>query len=536
MALTGLSRSNLPDAFTRIVAQLADGIVSEGEGQSEYAEEAEKLGGNLSQYIEAAWPLVEPSTEYIPNWHIDAMADHLSAVSRGEIQNLIINVPPRCMKSITVAVMWPTWEWTTSPWERFLFSTYGSDLTIRDSMKRRRIVTSPWYRARWGHVFSLDRSQSSKKRFDNDQTGFSLASSVGGATTGEGGSRLVVDDPLKADEGYSDAARNAVNLWWRTTMSTRLNDPKTGARVIIMQRLHEDDLVGYLLERMGVGGTHYEHLMLPMEYEPKRQCVTSLPYRDPRTKAGDLLWEARYDRGEVEVLKKDLGEYNAAAQLQQNPAPSGGGMFKERWWRYWVPWGQLDNYPPVPIVSANGGIDYAVIEECPPIHKMILSQSWDCAFKDKKDSDWVVGQAWGRKDAQFFLLAQLRGQWGILKTVEAILRLTEMYPEAVEKLIEDKANGPAVISMLQKKVAGLIAVNPDKSKEARAAAAVPMVNAGNVYLPHPQIAPWVEGFIHEFSMFPAGKNDDQVDAFTQMAQHYLERQANSKPMRARRVA
>lgn len=498
--------------------------------------EKELMQESLPDYTRRAWHIIEPSTPFRQNWHIDAIFEHLEAVSAGQIHNLIINIPPRCMKSISVAVMWPTWEWTTRPEERFLFATYGSDLTIRDSIKRRNILNSHWYRSRWQDIFSLDPSQQSKRRYDNNKAGFCLASSVGGATTGEGGSRLVIDDPLKADQGRSALSRNAVNEWWRTTMSTRLNDMKTGARVIIMQRLHEDDLAGYLLDRMGKGGTHYEHLMLPMEYEVKRHCGTSIGWEDPRKHEGDLLWESRFDKNEVKTLNADLGEYNSAAQLAQNPAPSGGGMFKDRWWRYWVPWGRLADYPPVQIVKENGEIDYAEIVECPPHRLLTLSQSWDCAFKDKKDSDYVVGQLWGRQDAAFFLVDQLRGQWDILATISAIKQLTNAYPKAAEKLIEDKANGPAIISMLQRKVVGLIPVNPDKSKEARAQAAVPLVNAGNIYLPHPHLAQWVEAFIHEFSTFPVGKNDDQVDAFSQMIQQYLEQEAQLKTTSARRIA
>lgn len=491
---------------------------------------------SLMEYVRRAWHVIEPSTEFQENWHIDAIATHLEAVSTGKIQNLIINIPPRCMKSILVAVMWPTWEWTTKPSTRFLFATYGSDLTIRDSLKRRNLILSPWYNQRWNQVYRLDPSQKSKGRFDNNKTGFCLATSVGGAATGEGGDRIVIDDPLKADEGVSDAARAAVNQWWRTTMSTRLNDMKTGARVIIMQRLHEDDLVGYLLDRMGAGGTHYEYLMLPMEYEKKRHCATSIGWEDPRKREGDPLWPDRFDSGEVSTLKADLGEYNAAAQLQQNPAPSGGGMFKDRWWKYWVPYGRLEDYPPVQIRDEDGKVAYAEIVECPPHHRLTLSQSWDCAFKDKKDSDFVVGQLWGQSDARFFLLDQVRGQWNILSTIDAIVSMTKAYPSAVEKLIEDKANGPAIISMLRRKVVGLIPINPEKSKEARAQAAVPIVNAGNVYLPHPHIVQWVEPFIHEFSTFPVGKNDDQVDAFSQMIQVYLEKQTELKVAGARRRA
>jgi hypothetical protein len=224
---------------------------------------AERARRSLREYIRMAWHVVEPSTPYVHGWHIDAMCEHLEAVTAGEIRNLLITVPPRHMKSLTVSVFWPTWEWLTHPERRWLFSSYALSLAIRDSLKCRRLILSPWYQRHFGHVYALTDDQNAKLRFENDKTGYRLSTSVGGAATGEGGDRLVCDDPHNVREADSDVIRAATLVWWDETMSTRLNDPATGARVIIGQRVHENDLAGHVLEQGG-----YEHLCLRCEYEP----------------------------------------------------------------------------------------------------------------------------------------------------------------------------------------------------------------------------------------------------------------------------
>ncbi len=275
----------------------------------------ERAERSLSTFIQQAWQVLEPATPYSHNWHIDAICEHLEAVNRHEIRNLIINISPRCMKSLTVAVFWPVWTWINSPQERWLFATYGQSLTVRDSIKRRNLITSPWYQDRWGDRFQLTRDQNAKVRFENDRTGFMLATSVDGAATGEGGSKLVLDDPLKASDALSELSRTSVNRWWDQTMSTRLNDRKTGARVIIMQRLHEADLVGHLLDKMADGGTEYEHLMLPMEFEPERRCFTSLGFQDPRQEKGELMWPERFDQDSCPGIEAGLGQLRSGGSV-----------------------------------------------------------------------------------------------------------------------------------------------------------------------------------------------------------------------------
>ena len=248
---------------------------------------------SLRDFVDEAWPVVEPTTTLVPGWHVDAVCEHLEACTRGELRRLIINVPPRCTKSLLVSVFWPAWVWTTMPSKRWLFGSYAADLSVRDSLRRRDVILSRWYQQRWGGRFGLRYDQNQKMRFDNDRTGFRLATSTGGIGTGEGGDVIVADDPHNVIEAESDAQRRSVRRWWDQSMSTRGNDPTTVCHVVVMQRLHERDLCGHLLAQGG-----YEHLCLPMEFEPARRCVTSLGWSDPRSGEAELLCPGRFARAE----------------------------------------------------------------------------------------------------------------------------------------------------------------------------------------------------------------------------------------------
>jgi len=273
-----------------------------------------------------------------------------------------------------------------------------------------------------------------------------------------------------------------------------------------MQRCHQRDLSGHVLEQGG-----WEHLCLAAEYEgPGR--TTSIGFSDPRTEVGELLWPERFGPEEIESLKRSLGSYAAAGQLQQRPSPAGGGLFKRSWFRYFQPLGY--NLPPV-VVSMPDGTQRSIAAIEAPQHVEETIQSWDCTFKDLDTSDYVVGQVWGRLGPMFFLGDQVRARLDCPGTVKAVRDLTNKWPGTVAKLIEDKANGSAVIQMLAREIPGLLPVNPEGGKVARAAAVSPLIEAGNVYLPHPMYAPWVNDFIEECAAFPNGAHDDQVDAMTQ---------------------
>jgi hypothetical protein len=286
----------------------------------------------LRDFVLQAWAVLEPSTPFVQGWHIDAIIEHLEAVTNGQIRNLLINVPPRHMKSLLVSVFWPSWEWMRWPERRWLYSNYAASLSIRDSIKCRRLIESPWYQARWGD--------------DNDPSGYRLATSVGGAVTGEGGDRIICDDPHNVQEAESDSVRKSTVDWFGVVMSNRVNDPKTAARVVVMQRCHQQDLSGHLLEQGG-----WDHLCLPAEYEgPTRG--TSIGLVDTRENHGELLWPDHFGPQEIDSLKRSLGSYAAAGQLQQRPSPLEGGLLKRAWWRFWQPHGA--NLPPVKVRLSDG--------------------------------------------------------------------------------------------------------------------------------------------------------------------------------------
>ena len=461
---------------------------------------------SLHEFVRQAWHVIEPLTPFVAGWHIDAIIDHLESVTHGDIRQLLINVPPRHMKSLLVSVLWPAWEWILHPERRWLYSSYAATLSIRDSVKCRTLIESLWYQSFWGDRFALSSDQNTKSRFNNDRSGYRIATSVGGAATGEGGDRIVCDDPHNVQEAESDAIRLSTTDWFDQVMSTRVNDPRTAAKVVVMQRCHQQDLSGHLLAQGG-----WEHLCLPAEYEgPTR--ATSIGFLDPRKNHGELLWPERFGPPEIEALKISLGSYGAAGQLQQRPSPAGGGMFKREWFRYWQPRGA--NLPPVIVRLPDGTVRSIIAIEVP--HRVDEQiQSWDCSFKDLLTSDFVVGQVWARCGNMFLLGDQVRARLDCPATVRAVRGLTQKWPGTMAKLIEDKANGSAVIQMLSNEIPGLLPVNPQGGKIARAAAVSPLVEAGNVYLPHPDFAPWVNDFIEECIAFPNGAHDDQVDAMTQ---------------------
>lgn len=449
---------------------------------------------SLYHFARRAWEIVEPGTTFVDGWHIRAIAAHLEAVTRGEISNLLITIPPRHMKSLLVSVFWPAWVWTHNPEYRWLFSSYALELSIRDSVRCRRIIESNWYQSLWGDVFKLTTDQNRKSRFENDKCGHRIATAVDGSNTGEGGDCIVVDDPHNVKEALSDTTRNAVIEWWKSTMSTRLNSPSTGRRVIVMQRCHQEDLGGYVL-RTG----YWEHLNLPCRYDPARKCRTSINFCDPREKEGELLWPERFSEETITRLEAELGEYDVAAQLQQSPIPKGGGCIKREWWRFYT--------------------------ELPELERMIISV--DAAFKGRDTSDYVVMQVWGQSNANAYLITQIRDRMDFPRTCIQLEILANTYPEARAKLIEDKANGPAILDTLRNRIPGLIAVTPEGGKEARANAIAPYIQAGNVYLP--SNAPWLEAFLEECSYFPHGRHDDQVDAMTQALLYLYRSGGDTRP-------
>ena len=474
---------------------------------------AERASRHLREYIRQGWAVVEPGVDYTHGWHIDAIAEHLEAVTAGAIRNLIINIPPRCTKSLTVGVFWPTWTWIDHPEKQWLTSSYAEVLAVRDAVKSRRLIQSPWYQRRWGDRYRLAGDQNQKSRYENDHNGHRIATGVGGSSTGEGGDIIVADDALKAQDRYSDPVREAANVWWDETMSTRGNNPRTVARVIIMQRLHDDDLTGHVLEKVKAGGEHYEHLCLPMEYEP-RIYVSAIGWQDPRQDEGALLWPERFGRDEVDGLKTTLGEEGAAGQLQQRPAPAGGAILKRAWWdgknRFNA--GDLGCY------RRNIG----------------RWLSFDTAFKDQEANDYTAWGLWEMTPEYGLQLRQVHQEKlefpQLASTIEAEGRRWNHDGKLLGIIIEDKGSGTSAIQTLRQTAPPelaslLVAFPPAASKVARARQASVWCERGMIELPHPgDAASWLYDFEETLFKFPAVTHDDVVDQMTQAIiylEHYL---------------
>ena len=444
---------------------------------------------SLKEFTKSSWPTIEPGRDFHDNWHIDAISEHLQAVVEGDIKRLIINIPPRHMKSISVAVALPAWTWTIQPEKRFLFASYASSLSVRDSVKCRRLISSPWYQHHFGDKFDLTGDQNQKQRFENDKTGMRIATSVDGALTGEGGDIIVIDDPHNVREAESSAVREGVLDWWDQAMQTRLNDPKTGAFVIIMQRVHENDLTGHILANEH---DDWDHLCLPARYEIGHPSETksSLSFTDPRTKEGELLWPERIDEQTLANLERSLGTYAAAGQLQQRPMPKGGGILRAEWW---VPW-ESDDLPEIEYVM----------------------QSYDTAFSTKEKSSYSARTTWGvfRKNGQINVI--VIEMWYDRVTYPELRTLAqeayeEWQPDAV--MIEKKASGQSLLQDLRMAGVPVLEYNPDRDKEARAHASSALLEDGRIYFPANK--KWAKDLIDICAAFPAGDNDDIVDTCTQ---------------------
>lgn len=439
--------------------------------------QAEKAARSLTEFVKAAWSFVEPAPLRW-NWHLDTICSHLEAVSRGQIRRLLINIPPRCGKSTLVSVLWPAWEWIERPEGKWLCASHAESLSIRDNRRSRQLIESAWYQANWGDRFQFLSDQNAKQRIENDRGGQRIALGVAGAATGEGGDRLLIDDPHNIESIESELVRTAVLDWYDTVWSTRANDPKTSAFVTIMQRSHQQDLSGHLLAQ-----GNWEHLKIPMEYEPTEH-VTSIGWHDPRTVEGESMWPERFDA--EWCAEKKLLPYVWAGQFQQRPSPAGGGLFKSSWWRFW--------------------------RELPVMERYVISV--DPSFRKGANNDPVAIGVWGLRGPDRYMVSQTLRRMSFSESIAALKAICRDYPGAMV-LIEGKANGDAIIDSLAEQIGGVVAFEPKGSKEERAASVSPLVEAGNVYLPLPELHPWVRTFIQECSDFPNGYHDDQVDQMTQ---------------------
>jgi predicted phage terminase large subunit-like protein len=450
---------------------------------------------NLESFFKLAWDYIEPGIPYLDNWHISCICDHLSAMYRGEIQNLAVEISPRSSKSSICNVIFPVWVWVNQPEAKFITTAAIDKLAVRDSVRSRRLMQTPWFQDNFAIPLGIEfaRDQNLKTRYDNTKSGYRIATSIGGAGIGEGFDYLIVDDPHKPAEINSPAAREAVIEWWGGTASTRANTPDS-RRLVIHQRLHEDDLIGYLKKNEA---ETYDFVTIPMEFEPERKFFTSIGWEDPRTEEGAVFWPERWPKHTLEKLKKSLGEYGASAQLQQNPVPKAGGVIKRDWVKYY-------------------SVPFNKFQLCQ--FELILG-SWDLSFSNTGNS-YCVGQVWGKRGNNKYLLAQYRDKMDVVQQLQAIRQMKKDFPSIRCMLIEKKANGDAVIRMLQKEIQGLIAISPQEigagDKEVRLAACSVEFESSNVWFPDKSFAPWITETVNELVNFPKAQYDDIPDVVSQV--------------------
>lgn len=441
----------------------------------------------LTGFIREAWHVLEPTMPYVHGWHIDAMAEHLEAITDGKINRLLINVPPGFSKSLMTGVFWPAWEWGPRglPSMRIIGSSYSEDYAKRDNGRMRDLVTSEWYQALWGDRVQLVKS--GEMEFSNTAKGFRKGVPFKRLTGGRG-DRVIIDDPHSTEGAESDADRGTAVRIFRESVTTRLNDPEKSAIIVIMQRLHEQDVSGVIMS-MKLG---YDHLMLPMEFEPDRACSTSIGFKDPRQVEGELLFPERFPPKVVERDKIPLGSYGVAGQFQQRPSPRSGGMFQRS--------------------------DFEIIDAIPArVRKRV--RAWDFAAskpKPGRQPDWTVGLKMAlTADKEFIIEDVARGRWSASE-VEKKLKNTASQDGLAVKIRMPQDPGAAGKADANTKVKLLmgysIVVNPvtgDKATRARPASA--QSEAGNIKLLR---GPWNDAFLDEVCSFPNATFDDQVDALS----------------------
>lgn len=471
--------------------------------------QAEKAKRDFYEFVKQSWPILEPSTKFVDGWHIQAICDHLSAAFRGEIRNLLVNIPPRHMKSILISVMWPAWSWINRPDYRWLCSSYALSLAIRDSRKSKILIESDWYQRRWGDVFQISKDQAAKMRYENNRSGYRLAVSTESAATGEGGSIIVVDDPHNVRDSYSQIKRESALLWWDTTMVTRLNDQKKGVKVIVMQRVHEEDLSGHVLEQGG-----YVHLCLPAEFEPTKKCFTSIGWEDPRKEEGELLWPKQMGRIEIDKMKVSLGAFGYAAQFQQTPVPIGGAIFKQDYLRYF----RVDDQ------------FYALFAQTGEMKRVLRSTCWlfatvDLAASQKSTADYTVISTWAvTPDNELLLIDQIRERLTGPEIQEYIIACYYRFGHRFIS-IEAVSFQLTMVQQILHKGIPVQEYRPNKDKVSRAISASVFYAGGMVY--HLQGASYLHDFETELLHFPKAKHDDQVDCVSMATEiAFLPKQPN----------
>ena len=434
---------------------------------------------DLASFAKAAWEVLEPGTPIVWNWHLDLLCEYLTLVRDRAIRRLIINVPPQTGKSRFINVFYPTWSWATNPERRFLCASYSGDLSEGFNRDRSRLVESDWFQRMFPDKVKLIRN--TQQEIENEVGGKMTATSTGGTATGKGAHDIIVDDPLNPQQAASELEMAGANTFFDETLRTRLSDQTQGPIVIIMQRLGVEDLTGHVLAKEpGV----WTHVKLTMEAEEEETHVFPISKRVVHREPEEVLWPAKFPQETLAAMKVGMGSYVWAGQYQQRPTPRGGAIIKKHWLRYW-----------------NQGTLPLQFDE--------IIQSWDLSFAKAAGSSFVAGQVWGKLGARKLLLDEIHARMEYIEARSAIRAMSSKWPQALIKLVENKANGPAVISDLRAEIPGLIAVEPDGDKPARMMAVSPEFESGCVELPDatmPGFA-WSAAYEEEILHFPQAPND-----------------------------
>lgn len=441
---------------------------------------------SLYRFIKAAWPTIE-QVDYVDNWHIGAIAEHLQAVTTGQIQQLLINIPPGCSKSLITSVFFPAWVWASKPEKRFFYASYDQKLSTRDSVKCRTMIESPWYQAKFPGAVQLKHDQDQKTYYETVRGGFRLATSVGGHGTGQHPDYVVIDDPHSVMMAESEKERQSTLDWWDMTMSSR-GVSRGVRRIIIMQRLHEEDLSGHVLSQGG-----WDHLCLPMRYSGENRCKTFNGFTDPRQEVGELLSAKQFTEEMVGKLEAALGPYGTAGQLDQNPTPRKGGFFKTEMME--------------------------IVDAAPPMLELKACRYWDTGATDGA-GDYTAGVMFAKhqKTGVYYVMDVARGQWAS-ETRKLNQRQTadmdKAYPinhhvtqiQSEEPGSAGKDQAADFIRLMHGLPAKTCRETGDKPTRADALSS--QVNIGMVKMVK---GDWNKAFVAELKGFPNGKHDDQVDA------------------------
>ena len=438
------------------------------------------LRSDFCSFIMGSFSVLNPTTEYLHNWHIEVIAAELEKCRLGETKRLIITVPPRSLKSHCASIALPAWLLGHNPSKQIIAASYGQELANKLAVDCRTLMTSKLYRELFpGTQLSAMR----KPEFATTRGGVRFATSVGGTLTGRGADFLIVDDPMKPDEALSDIQRKSVNAWYDHSLYSRLNDKIKGCIIVIMQRLHEDDFVGHLLEQ---GGWRLVRFPAIAEEDEQHSIETPFGTQTFIRRAGEALHPEREPVGLLEKLKQQIGEYTFAGQYQQSPAPLGGGIVKREWFQTYT--------------------------SAPEKFKLVF-QSWDSANKATDLSDFCVCTTWGVKDKKLYLLNVLRERMEYPELKRKVRSHAERYG-ATKIIIEDRASGTQLLQELRRdNVRGVTPYAPKLEKVLRMHTASNLIENGSVYLPAE--APWLASYLQELSTFPNGRFDDQVDSTSQ---------------------